>query len=62
MECFKYLCLVSTSNHMLGRSIWINCTSLFLKTLKLPGENEGNFKIFKNDEIDLSQKSPEPNM
>ena len=45
----------------LGGRFRINCSSAFLKILKLPEWNEGNFKIFKNHEDDLSQKSPEPN-
>ena len=40
---------VSSSNHMFGRAIWD----------KSP---EGNFKIFKNYDGDLSQESPEPDM
>ena len=39
-------------NICLGGQFNINCPSAFLK----------NFKIFKNYEGDLSQKSPEPNM
>ena len=44
--------VISTSNHMFGRAM---CD-------KLPEKNEGNFKIFKNHEGDLSQKFPEPNV
>ena len=40
---------VSSSNHMFGRAIWD----------KSP---EGNFKIFKNYDGDLSQEPPEPDM
>ena len=46
----------------LGSRFGINCPSAFLKILKLPKSNEGNFKIFKNHEGDLSQQLPEPNM
>ena len=46
----------------LGGKFRINCRSAFLKILKLAEYNEGNFRISKNDESDLSQKAPEPNM
>ena len=36
--------------------------SAFLKILKLLEYKKGNFKIFKNHEGHLSQKSTEPNM
>ena len=47
---------------MFGRAIGMNCLSAFLKILKLPKWNKGNFKILKNNNGDLSQKSPKPNM
>ena len=41
--------MIRTSNHMFGRVVWD----------KLP---DCIFKILKNHEGDLSQKSPKPNM
>ena len=41
----------------LGGKFAINCPSAYLIILK-----SGNFKIFKHQDGDLSQKSPEPNM
>ena len=38
----------------------INFPSTFLKILKMPKSNQGNRKIFKNHEDDLSQKLSEP--
>ena len=46
----------------LGGRFKINCPSALLEILKLPEWNEGNFKIFKNREGDLSPKSPQPSM
>ena len=46
----------------LGGRFGINCPSAFLKILILLEQNEGNFKIFKNHEGDISQKLPEPNI
>ena len=47
---------------MFRRAIWDKLPESILKILKLPQKNEGNFKIFKNHEGDLSENSPEPNM
>ena len=46
----------------LGERFGINCPSEILRILKLLEYNEGNFKIFKTREGDLSQILPEPNM
>ena len=40
----------------MGGWFGIYCPSGFLKILKLPKENKGKFKIFKNHKGDLSQK------
>ena len=40
----------------MGGRFEINCPSAFLKILKFPEWNEGNFKIYKYREGDLSQK------
>ena len=40
----------------LGGRFEINCPSAFLKILKFPEWTEGNFKIYKYHEGDLSQK------
>ena len=53
---------VCASKHVFRRAIWDKLPESILKILKLPQKNEGNFKIFKNHEGDLSEKSPEPNM
>ena len=52
-----------------SRIFWIQVNTIkqkkkqkFLKIFRLPEWNEGNFKIFKYHECDLSQKLPEPNM
>ena len=49
----------SASDHIFGR---INCPSVFFEILNLAGCNESNFKIFKNDEGNLSQTPLELNM
>ena len=52
-----------TADHVFGRAIWyklLQCIFEKFEFLKL--WNEGNFKISKNHEGDISQKSPEPNM
>ena len=46
----------------LGERFGINIESAFLKISKFPEENKSNFKIFKVDESDLSQKLAEQNM
>ena len=43
----------------LGGQFGINYPSAFLKVLKLAKWNEGNFKVFKNHEGHLFQKSPD---
>ena len=48
---------VSTSIKYLGGQVGINCSNPFLKILKFQFS-----KIFKYDEDDLAQKSPERNM
>ena len=47
---------------MFGRAIWNELPECIFEILKLPAYNEGNLKIFKNQEDGLSPKSPEPNM
>ena len=42
--------IISTSNHLFGRSIWYKLPSAFLKILILPEQNEKNFRFFKNHE------------
>ena len=46
----------------LGGGFGINCPREFLTILKLPEQNEGNFKIFKNHEGDLPKKLTKPRM
>ena len=46
----------------LGGRFRMNCPKAFSKILKLPEWNQGNFKIFKNYENDLSPKSPPTKM
>ena len=49
--------IISTSNHMFGRVIWdILPKWIFLKILKLPKENNGKFKIFKNRKVIYPKK------
>ena len=43
----------------LGGQFGINYPSVFLKVLKLAKWNKGNFKVFKNHEGHLFQKSPD---
>ena len=61
LSCLAYInkVLVITS---LGGQIGIHCLSRFFKILKLFESSEENFEVFKNYEIDLSPKSPEPSM
>ena len=40
----------------------MNCPGAFLKILKMIEWKQGNLKISKNHEGDLSAKLPEPNM
>ena len=48
---------------MFRRAIWDKLPELKkIKILKFPEQNKGNFKILKNHEGNLSQKSPEPIM
>ena len=56
---FRQLVLVITC---LRGGFGINCPREFLKILKLPEQNEDNFKIFKNHEGDLSKKLTKPRM
>ena len=52
----------SASNHMFVRAIWDKLPECIFENLKLPERNEGNFKVFKNHEGNLSPKLPESNM
>ena len=47
---------------MFRRAIWDTLPEDILKILKLPEQNGGNLKTFKNHEGDLSQKSLKPNV
>ena len=67
-NCFRYrierffaTLSVCTSNHMFRRAILDKLPECIIENF-LKFKNEGNFKIFKNHNSDLSQKSPEPNM
>ena len=49
--------LISTTNHMSERTIWDILPECIFKNFEIARMKEGNFKIFKNYESDLSQKS-----
>ena len=53
--------MISTTNYMLGRAIWDKLPECIFKNSKLPEWSEDKFKIFKNQEGDLSQKLLEIN-
>ena len=57
-----YLITIFTSNPMFQRAIWDKLPEYIFKILKLPEKNEGNYKIFKIHDGDLSTKYPEPKM
>ena len=53
--------VISISYYIFGMAIWDKFPSVLLKLLrKLPQESENNFKIFKSQVADLSQKLLEP--
>ena len=47
---------------MFGMAICNKLLQCIFENFEIAWKNEGNFKIFKNQEDDLCQKSPEPNM
>ena len=48
--------LISSSDHMFGRAIWDKLPEYIFENFEIARLNEGNFKLFKNHEGDLSQK------
>ena len=47
---------------MFGRANWNKLPECIFENFEIVQVKQSNFKIFKNSEGDLSQKSPEPNM
>ena len=48
--------LISSSDHMFARAIWDKLPEYIFENFEIARLNEGNFKLFKNHEGDLSQK------
>ena len=48
--------LISSSDHMFARAIWDKLSEYIFENFEIARLNEGNFKLFKNHEGDLSQK------
>lgn len=53
---------ISTSIHMVGRTIWDKLPGCIFKDFDMLDLNEGNLKIFKIHVGDLSPKLPKPNV
>ena len=53
---------ISTSIHMVGRTIWDKLLGCIFKDFDMLDLNEGNFKIFKIHVGDLSPELPKPNV